>query len=145
MHFRPNIPMGRTMACDLGSERIGVALSDLSNTLASPHGTVRRSGAEREDHEALATIAREYEVDHVIIGLPKPLRGHQSPAVIGYAAEAERIGQHLGVRVTCLDERFTTVIAQRQRAARAKKGRTDIDAEAAAVLLQDFLDRNKAG
>lgn len=133
------------MGCDLGAERIGVALSDLSNTLASPYGTVRRTGAERADHEALSNIAREFEVDHVIIGLPRPLRGHQSPAVIGYTAEAERIGQHLGLPVTCLDERFTTVIAQRQRVARSKKGRTDIDAEAAAVLLQDYLDRNKAG
>lgn len=60
-----------------GSERIGVALSDLSNTLASPmEGRMARFGRPtREDHEALATIARECEVDHVIIGLPKPLRG----------------------------------------------------------------------
>ena len=133
------------MACDLGSERIGVAISDASNTLATPFGTVRRSGSEATDHQALAVIARENEVDQVIVGLPKSLRGHASLTATAYANEAATIGESLGLPVTCLDERFTTVIAQRQRTQRSKKGRTDIDAEAAAVLLQDFLDRNKAG
>ncbi|MGB2757827.1 MAG: Holliday junction resolvase RuvX [Acidimicrobiia bacterium] len=131
------------MSCDFGLARIGVALSDLSNTLATPHDTIRRTGDEYAEHTALISIAQEHEVDHIIAGIPTSLRGHPTAQAAEYAAEAERLSARSAIPVTCMDERFTTVIAQRQRTQRAKKGRVDIDAEAAAVLLQDFLDRTR--
>lgn len=127
------------MACDLGEVRVGVALSDLSRTLASPHGIVKRDANLQRN---LAAIVDEYEVTDLVVGLPVPLRGHHSAQLDAYREEASDLGTALSVRVHVVDERFTTVIAQQQRAHRGRRTRTDIDAEAAAILLQNFLDKD---
>lgn len=130
----------RAMGCDFGSVRIGIALSDSSKTLASPWGTVLRSDDELKDHDAIRSLAGEHEVDELIAGVPVSLRGHSSASADAYRAEAARLGERLAIPVICVDERFTTRIAQQQRSHRNRRGREGIDAEAAAVMLQHYLD-----
>jgi putative Holliday junction resolvase len=131
------------LGVDLGSRRIGVALSDSDGTVASPLEVVERSGDESRDHRRLAAIVAEYEVESVVVGLPLSLDGSEGPAATDYGAEAARLGDRLAVPVETYDERFTTVTAERQLRDAGVGGPTRrrvIDKVAAAVLLQAWLD-----
>ena len=134
---------GRVAAIDLGTRRIGVALSDRSATLASPWTVIERTPDAAAVWSALAAIVREEEVVHVIVGLPLQLSGAEGEAAKAARADAEALSALIDVPVELCDERLTTVTAtrgQQGRGRRARKGRSTIDAEAAAVLLQSWLD-----
>jgi putative holliday junction resolvase len=137
---------GRVVALDLGSARIGVAYSDSGRTLASPWGTVPRSGDVARDRAALVDVVQEVGAQVVVVGLPLSLSGGTGPAaeLIGSEVAALRVVlEPLGVTVETADERFTTVEAQRSlRAAgrSTKASRAVIDSAAAMVLLQSWLD-----
>ncbi len=140
--------MGRVLALDLGSRRIGVAASDPTRTLASPVRVVERaslrSGGVAKDHDALRSIADEYEVELVVVGLPMSLNGRENEAARVVRDELDALTLALGRPIELCDERFTTVTAHRQLAGRgvkAKDRRSVVDMEAATVLLQHFLDR----
>jgi putative Holliday junction resolvase len=133
----------RALGIDLGSRRIGVAVSDTAGSIASPLEVVSRSGDETVDHRRLADIVAEYEAEIVVVGLPLSLDGSEGPAAVGYRAEAERLGDHLPVPVETYDERFTTVTAEqrlRDAGVRGPARRKVVDKVAAAVLLQAWLD-----
>lgn len=133
----------RALGIDLGSRRIGVAVSDTAGTVASPIEVVERSGDETADHRRLAAIVAEYEAEVVVVGLPLSLDGSEGPAAAGYRAEADRLGGCLSVPVETYDERFTTVTAEqrlRDAGVRGPARRKVIDKVAAAVLLQAWLD-----
>jgi putative Holliday junction resolvase len=133
----------RALGIDLGSRRIGVAVSDTTGTLASPLEVVERCGDELGDHRRLGEIVAEYEAEVVVVGLPLSLDGSEGPAAVGYRAEAERLDDHLSVPVETYDERFTTVTAEQQLRDAGVRGparREVIDKVAAAVLLQAWLD-----
>lgn len=141
----------KALALDLGSRRIGVAVSDSRGVLALPYGVIGRSGDERADHEQIADVVAETEVDVVVVGLPLSLSGGHGPAAVAAGAEAERLSRYLEVRVETFDERLTTVEAERRRRDREmaerpgrhrkkRTGREGIDAEAAAVLLDAWLE-----
>ena len=135
--------MPRALGIDLGSRRIGVAVSDPTGTLASPLEVIERSGDEAGDHRRLGEIVAEYEAEVVVVGLPLSLDGSEGPAAVGYREEAERLDGHLSVPVETYDERFTTVTAERQLrdvGVRGPAQRKVIDKVAAAVLLQTWLD-----
>lgn len=133
----------RVLALDLGSRRIGVAVSDATRTLASPVTVIVRSGDRTLDHRRIAGLVAEYGADRVVVGLPLSLDGSLGPAARGVLDEIGRLRSHLPVPVETLDERFTTVTASKQLRAAGKTGRQQagvIDAAAAAVLLQTWLD-----
>lgn len=136
--------MGRIMAVDLGSKRIGVACSDVTRTLASPHAVIERRGSLDADHKALRREADELEVELVIVGLPLSLDGRDGPAARGVRAEVETLRAAFDpIPVQLFDERFTTVTAHqsmRERNMRGPARRKVVDKVAAAVLLQTFLD-----
>ena len=141
----------RALALDLGARRIGVAVSDSRGVLASPHTVLERSGDERADHDRIAAVVAETHAEVVVVGLPLSLSGGHGPSAIAARDEAERLSRRLEVPVETFDERLTTVEAQRRRrdrltarsaGRRAKPaGRQGIDAEAAAVLLDAWLER----
>jgi len=137
---------GRVVAIDLGSVRIGVAYSDRRRTLASPWGAVARSGDVERDRVALVEIVREVEATVVVVGVPLSLSGGQGPAAKAALEEVtalRAIFEPLGVAVETADERFTTTEAQRSLTKAGRKGRgarAVIDAAAAMVLLQSWLD-----
>jgi putative Holliday junction resolvase len=133
----------RVVGLDLGSRRIGVAVSDPSGVLASPHSVLRRGPDQAADHRALAAIVEEVGAQAVVVGLPLSLDGSKGPAARLVEAELTELGVALGVPVVAHDERFTTVSAERMlRGAgmRAPGRRAVVDGVAAAVLLQSWLD-----
>jgi putative Holliday junction resolvase len=123
----------KVMALDYGSARTGVAVSDPTGTLARPIGVVAQAGSENGLAE-LARLAREEDVERVVVGLPLTMRGTRGEQ----AAETERfvevLRDVLEVSVELFDERFTTDLAQQTAGAAPE------DALAAAHLLSTYLE-----
>jgi putative Holliday junction resolvase len=133
----------RVVGIDLGSKRIGVAMSDASGTIASPLTVLRRGGSRAADHAAIAAIVFEYEAKIVVVGLPLTLAGDVGPAARAAIDEASAIAKVVGVPVETFDERLTTVAADAilmERRMRAEARRRLVDKVAAAVMLQAWLD-----
>ncbi len=133
----------RVLGVDLGSKRVGLALSDSGRVVASPHSVLLRSKSRRQDHQAIAELVREWEVGSIVVGLPLSLDGSVGKAAKAAIAEAKALGVVTGVPVETYDERLTTVSAQqvlREQGVTARKGRDKVDMVAAAVLLQAWLD-----
>lgn len=133
----------RALGIDLGSRRIGVAVSDATGTLASPYEVVARSGDRARDHRTLAALADELEVERIVVGLPLSLDGSLGPAARGVLDEVEELAATTAVPVETYDERLTTVTAERTLREQGRKGRERrdvVDMVAAAVLLQAWLD-----
>jgi putative Holliday junction resolvase len=138
----------RALGLDLGSKRIGVAVSDISGTLASPLTVVQRGRSRRHDHDRIAALVREEEAECVVVGLPRSLSGADGPAAKAARSEASALASVVGVPVETYDERFTTVTANRMLAESGVRGqdrRQVIDKVAAAVILQAWLDARRAG
>lgn len=134
----------RVVGIDLGSKRVGVALSDATGTLASPYTVLQRRGDHAQDHKAIAEIVEEAEAVRVVVGLPLSLDGSMGPAARAAAAEAEELAAALPVPVETFDERLTTVTADKsmmERRMKADARRRVVDKVAAAVMLQAWLDR----
>ncbi len=135
------------LGVDLGAKRIGLATSDRSDTLASPLRVLQRSGDAAADRERIVAVAREVGATRVVVGLPRSLSGREGPAAQAARREIDALQALAGVElpVDAYDERLTTVIAERGlMAAHARLGaperRARIDAAAAAVMLQSWLD-----
>lgn len=133
---------GRWLAVDWGERRIGLALSDPSGTIASPAGVIVRRAGKRPPIAELVRRAEALEARAIVMGLPLDGEGEDTPR----AAECRRVASELARRthlpVALLDERFTTATALRAiremgGSTRGRKG--DVDALAAAVLLQQAL------
>jgi putative holliday junction resolvase len=139
---------GRLLGLDLGARRIGVAVSDSAQTVATPVTFVERARDRSADHAAIAGLAADYEVVGVVVGLPVSLSGHNGTAARGVLEEVGALRSTVGVDVETIDERFTTVAASSalRRGGRASKDqRGVIDQTAAALLLQDWIDRRPRG
>lgn len=133
----------RILALDLGERRIGVAVSDPTGTVARPVGVVeRRSRA--EDFAAIARLVAEHGAERVVVGRPLTLRGEVGPQARWVEAYVQALAEALPVPVELWDERYTTVAAQEiletTRRPGKRRCRGDVDAVAAAVLLQGFLE-----
>jgi putative Holliday junction resolvase len=132
--------MTRCLALDVGDERIGVAISDEMAVVARPYGVIPRvAGA--ASYLELADIIRREGVDRIIVGLPlmeDRTRGKQVASVEAYV---RGLARHIDLPVVYWDERYTTLEAREimRRAGRRDGG--DIDAVAAAVILQDYMDQ----
>ena len=137
----------RALGLDLGSKRIGVAVSDRSGTIASPLTVLQRSGSRRTDHERIAALVREEEAELVVVGMPRSLSGAQGPAARAATAEIAALASVVDVPVEPYDERFTTVTANRALAEAGVRGpsrRQVVDKVAAAVILQSWLDARRS-
>lgn len=127
---------------DVGNRRVGVAFGDSDLQIATPVDVIMRASPE-QDAQTIAGLMREYDASQLIVGLPRNMdssQGAQAEAVIEYA---EEIAERISVPVIFWDERLTTVEATKrthETGARGKKSRRGLDALAAAVLLQDYLD-----
>ena len=143
---------GVRLGVDVGSVRVGVAVSDPSGILASPVETVRRDLKNGSDLDRLVALVAEYEAVEVVVGLPRSLSGAEGAAAVAareYAGSlAERLGSsHHQVPVQLSDVRLTTVIAGRtlsQRGVRGKKHRAVVDQAAAVLILQAWLDAERS-
>lgn len=135
--------MTRLLALDLGERRIGVAVSDPTRTLARPLATITRA-SRNEDVAAISALVDEYAVTHIVVGLPLSLDSSEGPQARSVRRYAEFLSQSLSVPIEFCDERFSTVEAGniiRSKPSRSKRGTAgEIDAMAAAVILQAYLD-----
>lgn len=133
------------IALDIGDVRIGVASSDPHGILATPVETIRRGPG---DLDRIAALTAEYDAVEIVVGLPRSLSGGEGPAAVKIRETAELVRQkvqeeHSGPAVRLVDERFTTVTAERMLRERGKKGskrRAVVDQAAAVVILQHALD-----
>jgi putative Holliday junction resolvase len=133
----------RVIGIDLGSKRIGVAVSDRTGTIASPLVVIQRSGSVARDHRVIAALVVEEEAEAVVVGLPLNMNGTEGPAAKAAIAEAKALATVVGVPVHTSDERRTTVTADRammEAGMGAQARRKVVDKIAAAVLLQHWLD-----
>lgn len=126
--------MRRVLALDYGRARAGCAVSDPTQTLATPIGVVRRPPT-RRGLSAIRDLVREHDVERVVVGLPLTLAGEEGEQAAETRAFAERLSQTVTAPVELHDERLTTRQAERTG------GSADEDSRAAAHLLEGWLAR----
>lgn len=139
-------PAGRVLGVDLGSKRIGVAVSDAGQRLATGLGVVVRIADSTATWLALARLVEDTEAVAVVVGMPRSLDGSLGPAARSALGEVAQLRGLLSVPVETQDERLTTVAAAgalRAGGVRSRARRGVIDQVAAAVMLQTWLDRRR--
>lgn len=133
----------RVLGLDLGSKRVGVAVSDRSGMIATPLTVIKRGSSQSIDHQEVARIAHEQEVEAIVVGLPLNMDGTEGRAAKAARLEVNRIATVVDMPVFVHDERLTTVEADRvlmEARMRAEARRRLVDKVAAAVMLQSWLD-----
>ena len=133
----------RLMGLDLGTKTIGLALSDILQTIATPLQTIRREKF-TTDIKILLQLAKEHDVFAFVIGMPFNLDGSEGPRAQATRAFARNLGQHTELPLVFWDERLSTVAVERTllEADASRKRRAEvIDKMAAAYILQGALDR----
>ena len=137
---------GRVLALDVGTRRLGVAVSDPSRMVASPLATILRQDP-ASDAAALAALAAEQDATTIVAGLPVTLAGTEGPAARAVRAYLEELRPLLGGLVIELaDERLSTVAAERALVGggvRRRDRRQVVDQVAASVFLQTWLDQRR--
>jgi putative Holliday junction resolvase len=131
----------RYLGLDVGDRRIGVAVSDPTGSLARPVETYNRRGS-TVDVEHIVDLAGEYETVKVVVGLPKNMNGTEGPQAEKTRDFATALSER-GLEVDLWDERLSTVEASRRLIEQRRRGRRlqdRLDSEAAAVILQTYLD-----
>jgi len=134
--------VSRTMALDVGSARVGVAISDPLGLTAQPISTIQRTGI-RQDLKAIVDLARKHEADSIVVGLPLKLDGETGPAAASILQFVDRLRAVVSIPVVTWDERLSTVQAERallEGDVSRRRRRDTIDKVAAAIILQAYLD-----
>jgi putative Holliday junction resolvase len=132
----------RILALDVGSKRIGLAVSDPLGLTAQGLGVLERKGWDR-DLARLQEIARPYQVQEILVGLPRHMDGRPAEQVEEILDLAEALAESLGAKVSTWDERLSTVEAERlliQADLSRKRRRRVVDKVAASLILQAYLD-----
>lgn len=135
----------RLLGLDVGSKTIGMALSDVTRSVATPYHTVRRTKF-TEDAKVIAAAIEEQDVGAVVIGLPLNLDGSEGPRAQSTRAFARNLAARIAVPILFWDERLSTAAVERHliEADASRKRRAEvIDRMAAAYILQGALDRLK--
>ncbi|MEG1710222.1 MAG: Holliday junction resolvase RuvX [Clostridia bacterium] len=133
--------MGRVLALDVGDRRIGLALSDPMKIIANPYDTLFRSEI-KTDLKALAALIVDKEVDTIVCGLPKNMNNEESIQTSKTREFIEQLKEYTTVKVIFIDERLTTVSAQRvliEGNVRRDKRKNVVDKVAATLILQSYL------
>ncbi len=133
----------RVLALDIGEKRIGVAVSDPSGLVARPLGVIERRSRET-DRAAVAALVAEHGAELVVVGRPLTLRGEVGPQAQRVERYAQSLAEVLPVPLRLWDERYSTAFAEDVLRQTRRKGRAgdrgEVDAVAAAVILQGFLE-----
>lgn len=145
------VPGSRTpgvrLGVDVGSVRVGVAVSDPAGVLATPLVTLARDAATGADLDQLAELVRERSAVEVVVGLPRSLSGRSGPAARAAQEYAAALGERIApVPVRLTDERLTTVSAARSltdRGISSRRQRRIVDQAAATLILQGWLDASR--
>ncbi len=133
----------RVLGIDLGSRRIGLAVSDPDGKLALPAGTLERRSAEK-DLAALREVIEEREVEKIVVGLPIHMDGRAGPEAEAARSFAQKLSEAVGLPVETFDERWTTREAERalrETGRKGKKRKSVVDSVAATLLLRAWLEQ----
>jgi putative Holliday junction resolvase len=138
----------RTLGIDVGAKRIGLALSDASATLATPWQVIQSGGSVETDVERLAAIVTELRAEDddlatIVVGLPLRLDGTPTDQTARARELAARLESVTGLSIVLQDERLTSREAEQRLALRMsdwRRRKQKLDAAAAAIILQDYLD-----
>jgi putative Holliday junction resolvase len=135
----------RALGIDFGTKRIGMAVSDSTNTLAAPLKTLIRREGKRPPYACMLETVTDYDVCQLVVGLPLSLDGKENKWCAEVRLMGDKLGRKIGADVAYVDERMTSVQAERAvyasglpRSKRREKAR--IDAAAAQLILQAWLD-----
>lgn len=132
----------RILAIDVGTVRVGVAVSDELGILATPLEHYRRTGSLRKDARAVADIAEGQGVSEILVGHPVQMSDEVGTAALAAEEFAERLTRYTRIPVRLLDERLSSVEAERrlrEAGVDSRKARSLVDSQAAAVLLESYL------
>ena len=146
MSISPIPRTGRIIAVDWGEVRIGLALSDETQLLASPLTTLTRRAGKRFPMARLLELVHQHAPVAVVVGLPLTGEGDEGPSAAAARELAGAIAARTGLPLYLQDERMSSAralqaIREQGGSTRGRKG--DVDALAAAILLQQFLDRRR--
>jgi len=142
------------LGIDFGRVRIGLAISDPTGTLARGFRTIHRRRSDEETRESvteIAAIVREEQVMAIVLGLPRRTDGQPSEMAVEVRAFAALLAEATGIEPQFIDERYTSVLAERTlsdapgRKHKGKGRRAVIDQVAAEIILQDYLNRRNDG
>jgi putative holliday junction resolvase len=133
----------RVMGLDVGEKTIGVAVSDPFGWTAQGVKTIRRAGIKTDLNEII-NIVKEYNVEKIVVGLPKNMNGTIGPSGERIMEFGEKLKTAVNLEIILQDERLTTVAAEKMLIAAdvsRKKRKQVIDTVAATYILQSYLDR----
>jgi putative holliday junction resolvase len=136
--------MGRVLALDPGTERIGVAVTDPERIAAHPRPALDA----RSEHllDDIAALVGDLDVDEIVVGLPVSLDGSEGPSARSARSLAAAVAERTGIATVMYDERFSSVIAERallETGARRSERRRRRDGVAAALFLEDYLESRR--
>ena len=134
----------RTLALDYGEARIGVAVSDPTGAFAQPVETIAARGKGAAPLDRIATLAREYGVGRIVVGLPLRFDGSSGPQAERTRAFGARVERRTGLPVDYFDERWSSEQARRalrDSGVKARKQKGRVDPIAASLILQAWMDR----
>lgn len=133
----------RLLGLDIGGKRIGVAISDEMGSIASPLTMIdARSNVTQE----LDQLIKRYGISRIVVGLPIGLSGREGPQAQEVRGVADALAESLGVELVYSDERMSSAVAEQaliSQGTRREKRKQHIDAMAAAVILQGYLDHQR--
>ena len=133
--------MSKILALDYGDKRIGVATSDPTGTIASSLATVENKGVKK----VLTTIkdlCQEHSIARIVVGVPYGLSGRETEQTTKTKKFITKLKGALQITVVEVDERFSSALAEKQLADQGRRvSKGEVDAAAAQILLQDYLDR----
>lgn len=136
----------RVLGIDYGSKRIGFSISDPFGTTALPLTTIDRTDGWPNFLTQLNGFIAQYTVEHLVIGYPKTLKGEAGPMAENVTKFVERLKKSIQIPTTLWDERLSTAAVERimiEKGMSREKRKTQVDAEAAAFILQGYLDAQK--
>jgi putative Holliday junction resolvase len=134
-------PGHRLLGLDVGTVRIGVAVSDELGIIATPIGFVARGP---NDRAAFRKLVDHYQIGEIVAGMPRGMSGREGPQAQDVRTYSDALAEDLELSLTYWDERLTTVIAERSLISGGRsrqQRRSEIDSASAAVMLQGYLDR----
>jgi putative Holliday junction resolvase len=136
----------RMLALDVGDRRIGLAVCDSAEALATPVATVEHTSHAR-DIETILAAAAERQAKRIVVGMPLSLSGDMGPQARKVARFVEKLAAETDIPVEAVDERYSTAEARRLMAeagAGRPRERGRVDAAAAAVILQSYIDSRRS-
>jgi len=140
--------MGRILAIDWGEKRVGLALSDEGQLIASPHSVIARGRSRQDDLDAISRVVGQNEVERVVVGIPYRTDGRRGPEAQRVEGVVQRLREALSVPVDTIDERFSSAEARRallDGAVTARRQRGKVDSVAASLILRTYLERRGGG